>query len=103
VNQKARKLLSEMNRIALGYEALKLGKHKPNLKNPAAERLHEIECPVLAVVGANDTPYILAAADYMVENIKSARKEVIEDAAHLPNMEHPQQFFEVVSDFLDNL
>jgi len=103
VNQKARKLLSEMNRIALGYEALNLGKRKPNLKKPAAERLHEIECPILVVAGANDTPYILAAADYMTKHIKSARKVVIEDAAHLPNMEHPQQFDKIVSEFLDKL
>ncbi len=103
VNQKARKLLSEMNRIALGYEALNLGKRKPNLKQLAAERLPEIACPVLVVVGANDTPYILAAADYMETNIKSARKVVIEDAAHLPNMEHPQLFDKIVNEFLDTL
>jgi pimeloyl-ACP methyl ester carboxylesterase len=103
VDQNARKLLFEMNRIALGHEVKELGKRKPNLEKLAAERLHEIHCPVLVIVGANDELYSLAAADYMEKHIKSARKVVIEDAAHLPNMEHPQQFFEVVSDFLDNL
>jgi pimeloyl-ACP methyl ester carboxylesterase len=103
VNQKARKLLSEMNRIALDNEARKLGTRKPNLEKPAAERLHELACPVLVIFGANDDPYILAAADYMEKHIKSARKVVIEDAAHLPNMEHPQQFHKIVSVFLDNL
>ncbi len=101
VNQKARKLLFEMNRIALGYEVKNPGKRKPNLENQAAERLHEIACPVLVVIGANDSPYSLAAADYMEKHIKSARKVVIDDAAHLPNMEHPQEFYKLVSEFLD--
>jgi 3-oxoadipate enol-lactonase len=60
-------------------------------------------CPVLVIVGANDTPYSLAAADHMAKHIKLARKVVIDDAGHLPNMEHPQQFHTIVSQFLDNL
>ena len=103
VNQEMRKLLFEMNRIALGHEVKNPGKRKPNLEKPAAERLHEILCPVLVIVGANDTPYSLAAADHMAKHIKSARKAVIDDAGHLPNMDHPQQFHTIVSQFLDNL
>ena len=102
VDQEMRKLLFEMNRIALGHEVKNSGKRKPNLEKPASERLHEIHCPVLVIVGANDQPYSLAAADHMTKHIKAARKVVIDNAAHLPNMEHPQQFFEIVSDFLDN-
>jgi pimeloyl-ACP methyl ester carboxylesterase len=55
------------------------------------------------IVGAHDTPYILAAADYMVEKIPSARKVIIEDAAHVPNMDQPQEFQGVVRDFLGSL
>jgi pimeloyl-ACP methyl ester carboxylesterase len=103
VDQEMRKLLFEMNRIALGHEVKNPGKRKPHLEKPAAERLHELLCPVLVIVGANDEPYSLAAADHMVKHIKSARKVVIDDAAHLPNMEHPQQFHAIVSQFLDGL
>ena len=56
----------------------------------------------LIIVGAHDTPYILAAADYMAERIPSAQKAVIEDAAHLPNMDQPEEFQTVVTNFLDN-
>jgi pimeloyl-ACP methyl ester carboxylesterase len=52
-------------------------------------------------VGARDTPYILAAADYMVENIPSSQKVVIEDAAHLSNMDHPNEFKDIVQAFLN--
>jgi pimeloyl-ACP methyl ester carboxylesterase len=59
--------------------------------------------PVLIIVGSHDTPYMLAAADYMEEKIKFARKVMIEDAAHLPNMDQPEEFQEIVRDFLESL
>ena len=51
----------------------------------------------------HDTPYILAASDFMIERIPSAQKVVIEDAAHLPNMDHPDEFQADVSTFLERL
>jgi pimeloyl-ACP methyl ester carboxylesterase len=58
---------------------------------------------VLVIVGAHDTPYIQAAADYMREKIRSVQKAIIDDAAHLPNMDHPEEFRRIVSEFLDNV
>ena len=58
---------------------------------------------VLVIVGAHDTPFILAAADYMLERIPSARRAIIHDAAHLPNMDQPQEFAEIVGEFLGSL
>ncbi|HET9913992.1 MAG TPA: alpha/beta hydrolase, partial [Anaerolineales bacterium] len=59
--------------------------------------------PILIIVGAHDTPYILAAADYLAEKLSSARKTIIQDAAHLPNMDQPQEFREIVTTFLKSL
>jgi pimeloyl-ACP methyl ester carboxylesterase len=39
----------------------------------------------------------------MVERIPSARKVIIEDAAHLPNMDHPDEFQTLVANFLESL
>jgi pimeloyl-ACP methyl ester carboxylesterase len=103
VDQGMRKLLYEMNRQALAHEAKQLGKRLPNTQAPAFDRLSELHMPVLVVVGEHDTPYILAAADYMVENIPSAQQVVIEDAAHLPNMDHPEEFQAIVTKFLEGL
>lgn len=103
VNQEMRKLLYEMNRKALDYEARGLGKRLPNTQIPAFDRLNELNIPVLIIVGVHDTPYILAAADYMVEHLPSARKVKIEDAAHLPNMDHPDEFQTIVKAFLESL
>jgi pimeloyl-ACP methyl ester carboxylesterase len=103
VNQDMRKLLYEMNRQALAHEVKQLGKRLPNADTPAFGRLGELKIPVLIVVGAHDTPYILAAADYMVDRIPSAQKVVIEDAAHLPNMDQPEEFQVHVTRFLAGL
>jgi pimeloyl-ACP methyl ester carboxylesterase len=100
VDQRMRKLALEMNRLALAHDAKKLGERLPDTETPAAERLGEIKLPVLVVVGEHDIPYIQAAADYMVGNIPGARKAMIEDAAHLPNMDHPEEFQKVVGEFL---
>ena len=98
-----RKLLYEMNRQALAHEVKQLGKRLPNAPTPAFDRLGDLKIPVLIIVGAHDTPYILAAADYMVERIPSAQKVLIEDAAHLPNMDHPEEFQAVVRNFLEGI
>jgi pimeloyl-ACP methyl ester carboxylesterase len=103
VNQTMRKMLWEMNRIALAHEVKQLGKRLPNTETPTFDRLGDLNIPVLVIVGAHDTAYILAAADYMVEKIPSARKVIIEDAAHVPNMDQPQEFQGVVRDFLVSL
>lgn len=103
VDPAMRRLAYEMNRNALSHEAKKLGKRLPDVQIPAVGRLGELNMPVLVIVGANDIPYMLAAADYMVEKIPSARKETLADAAHLPNMDHPGQFRRIVTAFLDTV
>jgi pimeloyl-ACP methyl ester carboxylesterase len=103
VNQAMRKLLYEMDRLVISHEVKQLGKRLPNTQTPAFDRLGDLNIPVLVIVGAHDTPYMLAAADYMTERIPSARKVIIEDAAHLPNMDHPHEFQGIVQDFLDSL
>jgi pimeloyl-ACP methyl ester carboxylesterase len=103
VNPAMRKLLYEMDRLALSYEVKQLGQRQPNTQIPAFDRLGDLNIPVLVIVGAHDTAYMLAAADYMTDKIQSARKVIIEDAAHLPNMDQPQEFQGIVKDFLESL
>ena len=103
VDQTMRKLLYEMNHIALSHEVKQLGKRLPNTQAPAFDRLPALEMPVLIVVGVHDTPYILAAADYMAAKIGSSRVVRIDDAAHVPNMDHPDEFRAALEDFLGSL
>ena len=103
VDQAMRKLLYDMNRQALAHEVKQLGKRLPNTQVPAFDRLGDLKPPVLIIVGEHDTPYILAAAEYMIEKLPSAQKVRVEDAAHLPNMDHPDEFQTAVTNFLENL
>ena len=103
VDQAMRGLAYEMNRLALAHEVKQLGKRLPNTEIPAFDRLGDLKIPVLIIVGAQDTPYILAAADYVIEKIPSAQKVQIEDAAHLSNMDHPNEFQTIVKTFLEGL
>ena len=70
------------------------------LDPPAADRLHEITAPTLVVVGDEDAPPVFDAVELLMEKVPHARKAVIHDAAHLPNLEHPDEFNHIVLDFL---
>jgi len=102
VNPTMRKLLYEMDRLALSHAVKRQGSRLPNTETPAFDRLESLNIPVLIIVGSHDTPYILAAADYMKKKIKFANKIIIEDAAHLPNMDQPHEFQRVVEKFLSS-
>jgi pimeloyl-ACP methyl ester carboxylesterase len=71
------------------------------LDPPAVGRLGEITAPTLVVIGDHDLPDVQEAADLLVSKIRGARKAVIHDAAHLPNLEHPEKFNRLVLDFLN--
>lgn len=99
IDQKLRDLFLDMNGIALRSDF----KSAPRLEldPPAAERLAEVKAPTLVVVGDHDLPEIHETADVLVSNIRGARKAVIHDAAHLPNLEHPEKFNRLLLDFLN--
>jgi pimeloyl-ACP methyl ester carboxylesterase len=100
VNQTMRRLAYEMNRQALAHDAKKLGQQLPDTEIVAAEEMSALPMPTLIIVGAHDIPYIHAAADYMLDRLPSARKALIADAAHLSNMDQPEEFRRVVTEFL---
>jgi pimeloyl-ACP methyl ester carboxylesterase len=99
VDPGVRDLVREMNLIALKNEALQLGEEsEPH--TPSATRLSQIQAPTLVLVGDEDRPRTLAAADLLERDLPNARKTVVPGTAHLPNMERPQEFDRLVLDFL---
>ena len=56
--------------------------------------------PTLIVVGEHDEPF-LAATDYMAAKIPGAVKAVLRNAGHAANIDQPDAFNGVVSEFLD--
>ena len=68
---------------------------------PVRERLGEVACPVLVVVGTLDMPDALASAESLRERLPQAERVEIEGAAHLPSMERPLAFARGLLTFLD--
>jgi pimeloyl-ACP methyl ester carboxylesterase len=66
------------------------------------ESLPAIRVPALIVVGEHDEPF-LAATDYMAAKIPGAVKVVLRDAGHAANIDQPNTFNAVVSDFLERV
>jgi 3-oxoadipate enol-lactonase len=70
------------------------------LDPPAAERLAEISTPTLIVYGDKDVMDVREAAGPLAAAIPGARLAIIPNAAHLPQMEQPELFNEIVLEFL---
>jgi pimeloyl-ACP methyl ester carboxylesterase len=82
-------------------EATEWTKIEPRrLTPPAAERLASIRAPTLVVVGKDDVPFIVDNARFLAAGIRGAELAIIEDAAHLPNVDHPERFAELLRGFL---
>jgi pimeloyl-ACP methyl ester carboxylesterase len=73
------------------------------LEPPAAGRLAEVHTPTLAIVGDRDVRPIQEIADLIAVQVAGARKVIIPDAGHHPNMEHPDLFNQIVLSFLGEL
>jgi pimeloyl-ACP methyl ester carboxylesterase len=56
---------------------------------PVTERLAEIACPTLVLVGEHDIAEMHAIASHVAGAVDGAERVVIPQAAHLPSLEHP--------------
>jgi 3-oxoadipate enol-lactonase len=77
-----------------------LSRQEVPLKPPAIGRLGEIAVPTLVVIGDHDDPDLVKLADRFATEIPNASLVTIANAAHLPSLEHPDQFNRILSDFL---
>jgi len=70
------------------------------LEPPADKRLDEIHVPTLVIIGDLDVSDTQATMDYLAQQVAGAQKVVMPGTAHLPNMEQPERFNQIVLDFL---
>lgn len=98
VKQPLRDLFLDMNGTSLNSD----WENAPtdDLNPPAIERLGEVTAQTLLVVGDKDVPTVFDATDTLMKSLPHVRQVVINDAAHLPNLEHPEEFNRLVLDFL---
>ncbi|MCI0711089.1 MAG: alpha/beta hydrolase [Chloroflexi bacterium] len=71
--------------------------------SPVIERLNEISCPTLVIVGEADTPTNQAIAQFLANSVDSASLITIAYAGHLPNLQQPETFNESVLHFLSKI
>jgi pimeloyl-ACP methyl ester carboxylesterase len=75
--------------------------HSPQQRDlGAVARLSEIRSPTLVVESALDVPDIRAIASLLEDKISNATRVVIDNAAHLVNVERPDEFAAAVLPFL---
>jgi pimeloyl-ACP methyl ester carboxylesterase len=70
------------------------------LEPQAIGRLSEIDIPTLIIIGDRDDINIATIGDLLAAKIAGAQKIMIPNTAHLPNMEKPEQFNQIVLEFL---
>lgn len=74
-----------------------------SLTPPAVERLAEVKVPTLVIVGELDLEEMIVLADRLVAEMPNAQKEMVPNAAHMVNMEKPDEFNRIVLKFLAGL
>ena len=73
---------------------------RQQLEPAAISRLGEIRVPTLVMVGDQDVPDMLTIADVLATGITGAEKVIMSGVAHVPNMEKPEEFNQIVHNFL---
>ena len=68
-----------------------------------SEDLSGINLPTLVIVGRDDPIRPVADANFMHDRIPGSRLEIIEDAAHMTNMEQPEVFNMALLRFLETV
>jgi len=67
---------------------------------PVGDRLAEIRCPTLVLVGEHDVPDMHAIASRIAGSIEGAKLETLPGSAHLPSFERPDEFNAILLAFL---
>jgi 2-hydroxy-6-oxonona-2,4-dienedioate hydrolase len=67
---------------------------------PALERLQELAVPTLVILGELDDASLASIGEILTARIVGAQKVIIPGAAHLPNMEKPEEFNQIILAFL---
>jgi 3-oxoadipate enol-lactonase len=100
IDPSIRERVEEMQRDAFVLQKGHDDVRAVRLDPPASQRLGEIRVPTLIVTGDEDVQDIHDIADKLIAEIPAAQRATIADAAHLPNLERPEEFNRIVLDFL---
>jgi pimeloyl-ACP methyl ester carboxylesterase len=99
VDPEIRRKVAEMQRDALELAVACPDAREEALVLDVGDRLDEISVPTLVVVGEHDVEDVHVVAERLEREI-GATRVTIAGAAHLPNLERPREFDELVLAFL---
>lgn len=101
VDPVVRSLVGEMQRRAYELQGAVDEDEEELFVEDVAQRLGDVRAPTLVIVGEEDQPDMHAIAKRLAAEIPGARLETIADTAHVPSMERPREFDELVLPFLE--
>lgn len=101
VDSESRKLVRSM--LLRSYELENEEATESELEPPAIDRLDELSVPMLLIIGELDTSDMTSIAELLEGEVPTCRLEVVNDAAHLPSLECPKEFEEIVGSFLEQI
>ena len=101
VDPAVRELVARMQRRAFEVTADWDDVEEEELEPPALDRLGEIVVPVLVLVGGLDLDAVHAAAARVVAGTTGARRVDWLDAGHLPALERPADFLDLLREWTD--
>ncbi len=102
-NPQVREKVREMNEIVLRNELAAPDAQENVLEPKAGTRLNQISVPTLFIFGSLDEPDIDQAIEIMMREIPRAKRKTIQDAAHMSNMEKPEEFNHIMVDFIETI
>ena len=104
VDPEVRARVGEMQRRAyeLQLPVWETAEEEPLVGN-LSERLSEIGAPTLVVVGEEDMPDMHEIAGRLERELPNARRASIADTAHVPSLERPREFDQLVLPFLQSV
>lgn len=103
VDPEVRARVAEMQRRAyeLQLPVWETAEEEP-LVGDLAERIGEVGAPTLVLVGEEDVPDMHEIADRLERELPNARRASIADTAHVPSLERPGEFDQLVLPFLQS-
>lgn len=104
VDPEVRARVAEMQRRAyeLQLPVWETAEEEP-LVGDLAERIGEVGAPTLVLVGEEDVPDMHEIADRLERELPKARRATIAGTAHVPSLERPREFDQLVLPFLQSV
>jgi pimeloyl-ACP methyl ester carboxylesterase len=76
-----------------------LNEQEPSRETIPARMLAQVHTPVLIINGARDTEYRRRAGQQLLDSLAHAERVLIPDAAHLPNLDAPRAYNQLMYEF----